>query len=34
VLERGARRSQSYVNEKLMQGASGLADALIEMQKD
>ena len=25
--------NQSYVNEKLMQAASGLADALIEMQK-
>jgi hypothetical protein len=26
--------NQTYLNEKLMQGASGLADALIEMQKD
>ena len=26
--------NQAYLNEKLMQGASGLADALIEMQKD
>jgi hypothetical protein len=26
--------NQTYLNEKMMQGASGLADALIEMQKD